>query len=177
MEIIKIDKETLKDKNISYSYTSNAYYDVKRERDSFFKIELVYRLRSQALEKTIDSFLFPDHFNDVSVFALMEHGVRVGLIQLAVEDWTQRLRICDIYVEKESQGSGFGKQLIQIAKRIARENNYRQIVLEAQSTNTQAIEFYQSQGFEVAGLDLSHYLPEHVEKEEFRIEMTTSNYE
>ena len=46
-----------------------------------------------------------------------------------------------------------------IAKDIAKESKHRQIVLETQSTNTSAIEFYQSQGFEVAGFDLSHYLP------------------
>lgn len=46
-----------------------------------------------------------------------------------------------------------------IAKDVAKESKHRQILLETQSTNTSAIEFYQSQGFEVAGSDLSHYLP------------------
>ena len=64
-----------------------------------------------------------------------------------------------------------------IAKDIVKESKHRQILLETQSTNTSAIEFYQSQGFEVAGLDLSHYLPSQVETGEFRIEMTTSNYD
>ena len=177
MEVIKIDKGTVKEIEFSYSYTSHAYYEVKKEPGSLFDIELVYKLRSKTIEKRIDSTLFPDYFNDVSAYVMMEDGKRIGLIQFALEDWTQRLRICDFYVEQDYRGRGLGKQLMNRAKELAKEGKHRQIVLETQSTNTSAIEFYQSQGFEVAGLDLSHYLPSQVEIGEFRIEMTTSNYD
>lgn len=177
MEIIKIDQESHSGEVFAYSYISSAYYEVRRDVDSLFNIELVYKLRSNPIKKHINSTLFPEYFSNVSAYAMMEDNKRIGLIQIAVEDWTKRLRICDFYVEQDYRGQGLGKQLMQVAKDIARQDNYRQIVLETQSTNTSAIKFYKSQGFEVAGLDLSHYLPTEVEAGEFRIEMTTSNYQ
>jgi ribosomal protein S18 acetylase RimI-like enzyme len=53
---------------------------------------------------------------------------------------------------------------------IARQKKARMLVLETQSCNASAIEFYIKQGFDLIGFDLAAYSNEDVKRREVRLE-------
>jgi ribosomal protein S18 acetylase RimI-like enzyme len=55
--------------------------------------------------------------------------------------------------------------------KIAKEKGARMLVLETQTNNETAIEFYLNFGFKLIGLDIAAYSNEDVEKKEIRLEM------
>ena len=56
------------------------------------------------------------------------------------------------------------------AVEVARKKGARMVVLETQSWNVQAIEFYTKYGFELIGLDTHAYSNQDVEKKDVRLE-------
>jgi len=66
---------------------------------------------------------------------------------------------------------GYGKLLMEKAKSISKTEGFREIVLETQTCNTMAIDFYFSQGFQVNGIDLSSYTNEDIQAKEVRLEL------
>ena len=66
---------------------------------------------------------------------------------------------------------GYGTILMDKAKDIAKNSGFREIVLETQSCNYKAINFYLKHGFKVNGIDLSCYSNEDIDKKEVRLEM------
>lgn len=87
------------------------------------------------------------------------------------EAWSNRLRITEILILDEFRGKGYGTILINKDKKIAKEEGFRQIILETQSCNTNTIDFYIKGGFKVGGIDLSCYSSDDVEKKEVRLKM------
>ena len=87
------------------------------------------------------------------------------------ESWSNRLRITEILVFDEYRRRGYGTVLINKAKEIAKVEGSREIILETQSCNTKAIDFYMKNGFIVNGIDLSCYSNDDVEKKEVRLEL------
>jgi ribosomal protein S18 acetylase RimI-like enzyme len=65
-----------------------------------------------------------------------------------------------------------GRLLIGKAKALAKEEGFRELVLETQSCNIVAMDFYESCGFVVTGIDLSCYSNDDVTRNEVRVEMT-----
>lgn len=57
-----------------------------------------------------------------------------------------------------------------LAKVEARKVGARMLVLETQSCNVPAINFYLQHGFELIGFDLAHYTNNDIERNEFRME-------
>ncbi len=60
---------------------------------------------------------------------------------------------------------------MQHAIKLAKEKGARMLVLETQSCNTKAIQFYLKQGYELIGFDTTAYSNEDIEKNEVRLEM------
>ena len=58
-----------------------------------------------------------------------------------------------------------------IAKKRAREQGRRAIILETQSCNTNAIGFYLHQGFELVGFDTCCYTNDDINRREVRINL------
>ncbi len=57
------------------------------------------------------------------------------------------LEIQRIYVLQEYQGASIGKELMQLAKQLAREDRYQVLWLQVWQKNEKAIRFYQKSGF------------------------------
>lgn len=55
---------------------------------------------------------------------------------------------------------------------MAKKEGFREIILETQSCNSKAVDFYIKNGFRVNGIDLSSYTNDDVDKREVRLEMT-----
>ncbi len=71
----------------------------------------------------------------------------------------------------ELRGMGIGKRLMDKAKDVAREQNRRAIILETQSSNTNAIGFYLHEGFELIGFDTCCYTNDDIGRREVRINL------
>ena len=87
------------------------------------------------------------------------------------EGWSNRLRVWDILLEKEYRRFGYGKLLMDKAKEIAKNKELRLVILETQTCNYKAIEFYKAQGFKFVGTDLTCYSNNDVENKDVRIEL------
>ena len=74
-------------------------------------------------------------------------------------------------IEAFIKRKGIGSTFIKMAKKRARELRVRMIVLETQSSNFPAIQFYLKNGFQLIGLNVNSYSDEDIKKKEIRIEM------
>lgn len=87
------------------------------------------------------------------------------------QSWNNTARIWDISISEESQHKGFGEKLLNFAEKRAVEWNCRAIVLECQSSNYAAIQFYLKNGYNFIGFDLIAYSNNDIDHHEVRFEM------
>ena len=94
----------------------------------------------------------------------------MGVIEVNQESWNQRLRITELLINDNYRRQGIGKALIKIAKEEVEKQGCRMLILETQSCNTKAIDFYLKEGFKLIGIDTGCYSNNDVEKNEVRLE-------
>lgn len=158
------------------SYVSSEYYDVtvtKLEKGFLFQIEkkpLDYQFHYHPETMNYPDRLYLDYLDDAKAYGIIINDELIGAIETAVETWTNRLRITELWVKEEYRRKGYGKALIEVAKARTIEENYRALVLETQSSNTNAIDFYLSQGFTLIGLDTCSYHNEDIKRKHVRLD-------
>jgi ribosomal protein S18 acetylase RimI-like enzyme len=74
-------------------------------------------------------------------------------------------------VEEEFRRRGIGTLLLKHAVKISKEKGARMLVLETQTCDVPAINFYVKFGFELIGFDTAAYSNEDIEKKEVRLEL------
>ncbi|MCJ7696689.1 MAG: GNAT family N-acetyltransferase [Anaerolineaceae bacterium] len=171
ISIIELDKTQYKGFELHFKYQTDTYYDVLRDEDSLFSIRLVKKPFKEEILKEFVDHLFADHLEDPSAFSINSPEAVLGYLEVDREAWHNRLRITELLILPEYLNKGYGSLLMQHAKAIAAQAGYREIVLETQTCNTIAIDFYLGCGFVVNGIDLTAYSNEDVMKKEVRIEM------
>jgi ribosomal protein S18 acetylase RimI-like enzyme len=87
-------------------------------------------------------------------------GQLVGVGALTINAWNRRGTLTHLYVDRAHRGSGIGTQLVDVLVRHAAALEMRAVWVETQNTNVAAVRFYQAQGFELCGLDMSLYDPQ-----------------
>ena len=95
----------------------------------------------------------------------------MGYLELSHETWNNRLRISNIWVAGDCRRQGIGSALMDAAVAEARRRGARSLVLETQSCNDPAIQFYRRHGFSLVGLDLTAYSETDRKKKEVRLEL------
>lgn len=170
-EIIKLNPDKYEGFRLEFTYQTKAYYDIIRKEDEFFSIQFITKEFDCEQSKSFDGHLFADHLEAPSAFGLSLRGSIIGYLEVDREAWHQRLRVTELLILDDYRRLGYGKLLLDKAKEIALSEGFREMVLETQTCNTCAIDFYLEQGFFVNGIDLSHYTNTDVEKHEVRIEM------
>jgi len=133
------------------------------------------RITRKAFEER-KSFSFTDtlydaHFENAEAFEYSSGEERMGVLEVNLETWSKRLRITELLVYAKHRRQGVGTKLMEHAKRIAKEKGCRQVVLETQSRNVPALDFYRKCGFRLIGLDTACYSNEDIQKKEVRLEM------
>ncbi len=170
--IKKITNDTLKPIVLNYRYTTDSAYEIevsKIEAATWnFKLTLV-ALPSTVVKASTSTLFDPVVENPLN-FKYSQDGRDIAYIQLGYQSWNRRMRIWDFLIDDDFRRSGIGSQLMDLAKVEARRVGARMLVLETQSCNVPAINFYLKHGFELIGFDLAHYTNNDIERNEFKME-------
>lgn len=97
------------------------------------------------------------------------------MIELCPEAWANRIRVTELWVDKDHRGQGLGRRLIDLAKAQVKKRGARMLILETQSCNVNAIGFYLHEGLDLVGVLTCDYSNTDLERKEVRLEMGWMN--
>lgn len=166
-----LNKEEYRRFPLRFEYETDGYYEIIRDPNELFTIRLVRKSFSSPINKDFISHLYDDHLENPSAYAFTYQDQIIGYLEIDRYQWNNRLRLTELLILPEFRGQGAGTRLMDHAKQIAEEEHFREIVLETQTCNTKAIDFYLKHGFSVHGIDLSSYTNDDIENKEVRLEM------
>ena len=170
--IVELAKKDAYLREIGSNCSSTHYYDVSVLRGTeSWRIELVRKAFEVRLEKAYRGKLFEDHIEEPRVFAALLGGKQVGWIELGYDRWNNRMRVWEFLVQEKFRKQGIGTLLMNQGVEIAKEKGARMLVLETQTNNANAIDFYTNFGFEFIGVDLAAYSNEDTKRNEIRLEL------
>ena len=175
--IHELRKDTWKGTLLPIEYTSKEYYDVNMQRtDDGFQISIQKKKFMKPFKHSLEDCeyqdkLYEDWWEDAEAFGITEDNKLLAAIEICPESWTNRLIITELFVDEKLRGQGYGKKLLDIAKKITVEKNYRTLILETQSSNVNAVDFYLHAGFTLIGFDSCCYTNTDLERKEIRLNM------
>lgn len=175
-DIIALPKETWKGTPIPMTYRSNQYYDASMYQTQtgfgvhFERKDLAESLFHQESENN-KALLYENHWANPYAWGIVEENQMVAVIETQPEAWSNRLRVTELWVTPKLQRQGIGHALMEIAKEQARLERRRALILETQSCNVNAIDFYMKEGFQFIGMDSCCYGNDDVQKNEVRVEL------
>ena len=170
--IVELNKSQAASMKLIYDYVTSEYYDLSMlHEDNLWKIEIVLKSPEKPIEKHSESTLFQEFIEEPRVFAAEKNGKQVGWVEVCYEKWNNRMRVWEILVQPEHRRNGIGTLLMKKAIAVARERGARMLVLETQSCNVPALNFYLKQGFELIGFDIAAYTNDDIQKHEMRLEL------
>jgi ribosomal protein S18 acetylase RimI-like enzyme len=169
--IIELVKEKLPFSKLKFRYFTKNHYAVtvlhKKDR---WQIKLVLEMLPKPMEKRFEGGLFQDFVDEPRVFAAEFEGKQVGWIELGFQEWNNRMRIWELLVKEGFRRNGIGTLLVDHAVKLSKKRKTRMLVVETQSCNVPAINFYLKHGFELIGFDIAAYSNEDIERKEVRLE-------
>jgi len=171
IRIIELFKQKLPFSKLKFKYFTKKHYAVTalREKDRW-EITLVLEALPKPIEKQSEGGLFQDFVDEPCVFAAELEGKQVGWIELGFQKWNNRMRIWELLVEERFRRKGIGTLLVDHAVKLSKKRKARMLVVETQSCNIPAINFYLKNGFELIGFDSGAYSNEDTKRREVRLE-------
>ncbi len=175
-EIIHLAKDKWKGTIIPIGYTTDKYYDVVvNKTDKGFTIDIEKKDFREPVTHTPEEYDFPDklyedHWENAYAWGVLVNDKLIAAIETDQELWSNRLRITELWVAEEYQKKGIGHALIQVVKEQVRRERRRAIILETQSCNVNAVDFYQHEGFTLIGMDTCCYRNNDLQRKEVRLE-------
>ena len=176
-EIQVLCKEEWKGTLLPVSYTSDYYYDICIEKtEGGFSIPICKKKFAAPFTHLPEDGAYPDKlyedwWENASAFGIIEDGKLLAAIEVCPEEWSNRLLITELFVGEEIRRQGYGRKLIDLAKAITVQNKYRVLMLETQSSNVNAVDFYLHEGFTLIGFDSCCYTNNDIERKEVRFNM------
>ena len=173
IKIKKLDKGLLQDRVNIFQYESPGHYKVEiHSKEDGWTIDLVRENFQRTFKKWDDNDkIVQPYKGDSEIYGAFIDEKESGLIQFEYLPHNKSVRVWDIDVLPEFQNQGVGTALMDKCISRARECNARRIILEVQSSNLKAINFYKKMGFDLIGLDASHYHNDDISRNEVRLEM------
>lgn len=170
MEIKQLD-QSYQGTPIHFLVKTDGYFhaDVHQDCDSF-GVMFRYTPFPKQKQFQFEDVLMSEWLDHPLVFGAFEDDQLTGFVEVN-QEWNNRLRISNIFVEEVARKQGVGSKLMEYVKTYSRSLNIRGIILETQSYNVAAIRFYQKHGFQFLGCDLSAFSNEDVDHQEIRLEM------
>ena len=175
-DIIHLPKEKWKGTLIPIKYTTEKYYDVNVNRKgNGFDIGIEKKDFKEPVTHAPEEYDFPDklyadYYENAYAWGIVENNELIAAIETDEELWSNRLRITELWVMEKYQRQGIGHALIEMAKEQARRERHRAIILETQSCNVNAVDFYQHEGFTLIGFDTCCYSNNDLKRKEVRLE-------
>ena len=173
LHLKKLPRNEYKYHELHYVYSSDEHYVpvTCSEKDEFY-----FGFKRETLPQTYhhDSYdtLYDSVWRGCTAYGVFDdNGISAGYLEIAREEWNDRLRITNLLVRQDCRRTGIGTFLINEAKKIAQNEDRRIIVLETQSCNVPAIDFYLKNGFVFGGTNLYFYSNHDTEYDEVMIEM------
>ena len=176
-EITELDKEKWKGCPLPVSYTSEFYYDISviRTADGFEipiqKKRFPSPFTHLAEDGDFPDKLFEDWWENARAFGIIEDGKLLAAMEVCPEEWSKRLLITELFVGEKLRGQGWGKRLLSLAKELTVKGGYRALMLETQSSNVNAVDFYMHEGLTLIGFDNCCYTNRDMERKEVRFNM------
>jgi len=172
VRIAELSKEELPFSRLTFRYFTKNYYAITvLRREDGWKIKLVLEELPERIEKRSEGGLFQDFVEEPRVFAAECGGKQVAWIELGFHEWNCRMRIWELLVKEGFRRKGIGTFLMDHAVELSRKRGARMLVVETQSCNVPAINFYLKNGFELIGFDVAAYSNEDTERKEVRLEL------
>jgi len=171
VKIVELRKGDASLPTLKYRYKTSHYYDlwILRESESW-KMELTLKPLEKIWEKYSESKLFEEHVEEPRAFVAELDGEQIGWIEVGYQKWNNRMRVWEFLVREEFRRKGVGTLLMNYAVKLTKEKRARMLVLETQSCDIPAIDFYLRFGFELIGFDAAAYSNEDIAKKEVRLE-------
>jgi ribosomal protein S18 acetylase RimI-like enzyme len=172
--IIPLEKDKWQDFRFDFNYTSHSFYDIEINRsDSGFDVLFVKKPFAVPYENRPDENdrLFDPWWDDVKAWGIEENGTLIAIIETAVEEWSNRLRVTELWVDAAYRRRGIASALMDVAVKRAKDEKRRVVMLETQSRNETAIAFYLDYGFTLIGFDACAYGNDDLNRKEVRMEM------
>ena len=175
--ISKLEKEKWKGFLLPLSYTSDSYYDISiRKTADGFAIPIQKKRFASPFthlpeEGDYPDKLYADWWENACAYGIVHDGKLLAVIEVCPEEWSRRLIVTELLVGKELRGRGYGKKLIELAKDLTIKGGYRALMLETQSSNVNAVDFYLHEGFTLIGFDSCCYTNNDIERKEVRFNM------
>ena len=120
--IIPLPQEQWQDAVLPIGYTTTEYYDVSLEQNADgFSLSIQKKLLEEPITRTPQGHDFPDrlfaaHWQGARAWGIVEDGKLLGAIELCAEEWSNRLRVTELWVDPSLQKQGYGHALMEIAK-------------------------------------------------------------
>ncbi len=171
--IFPLEQKDWQDYCLAFHYISHHYYDVEIRRSNGFAVSFAKKAFETPYEKMPDGTdkLFQPWWDDVKAWGITENGRLAAVIETAVEGWSNRLRVTELWVCETYRRRGIASALMDVAVNRARDEKRRAVMLETQSCNAGAIAFYLHYGFSLIGFDACAYRNNDVQRREVRLEL------
>ena len=175
--IRELEKAIWKGTPLPMGYTSLYYYDlsIRRTADGFRipirKTPFAEHFTHVPEDGEYPDRLYEDWWENARAYGIAEDGRLLAAVEVCPEEWSRRLLITELFVDETIRGRGYGKKLMDLAKRLTEDGGYRALMLETQSSNVNAVDFYFHQGFTLIGFDSCCYTNEDLDRKEVRLDM------
>ena len=176
-EICYLPKDQWKGTVLPIGYVTKTYYDVEvKRKEQGFLVDIQLRDFYEPLEICPETYDFPDslyqdHWVDAKAYGIIHQEKLIAAIELCPESWSNRLRVTELWVDSAYQKQGLGGKLLDFAKQYVIDNKHRTLMLETQSCNVNAVDFYLHKGLTLIGFDACCYNNRDLERKEVRLEM------
>ena len=173
-QIIPLEREKWQDYCLEFHYVANSFYDVEIDHlNDNFHVSFIKKTFNTPYEKMSDDKdrLFQPWWDEVRAWGILKDERLIAVVETAVEDWSNRLRVTELWVDDAYRRQRIGTALMDVAIQRAKDEKRRVVMLETQSCNEKAIAFYLAYGFSLIGFDTCAYSNNDIKRKEVRMEM------
>ncbi|MDO9537090.1 MAG: GNAT family N-acetyltransferase [Thermoplasmata archaeon] len=143
IELRRLDHKELDTRINIFQYDSPGHYKVRiSEKDDGWIIDLKKEDFPNTFHKKENEKVITPYKGNSEIHGAFVGGQEVGFIQFEFQDWNATVRVWDIDVLPDMRRKGVGKTMMDLCKTRSRELGARRIILETQTSNLKAIEFY-----------------------------------
>ena len=176
MKIEQIFAENFpENKKVIFTYQSDYYYDVRiiqKVNDEGWTFDWSIKPFPTTFVKKVEEKLFEPYKENAEYFIALNANEEIGYLVVGRQGWNNVVRVWDIGIDARFQRQAIGTELMQLTETRAKKWKCRALILECQSSNYNAVQFYLKCGFSLTGFDLISYSNQDVQRHDIRLEMS-----